>query len=138
MRHKIPQQGLTLVELMIVIAILSIVTAIAIPAYNGYIKTGRDAAARANVEPLRLALEDYFLENNTYVAGTWVPSGTQSLQTGALGWHPDGDENKFNYSVVAAGGSIANGYTITVTHVDDATATVSCTRIQSTGSFNCS
>lgn len=116
--------GYSLVELMIVAAILGILAMIAIPAYQGYIATGRQATARANIEPLRIAIEDYRLDNMaagyTALNGLkWEPGGTKTLETGVLGWKPDGDRDEFNYAVTAT----ATGFTITVTprgHASDA------------------
>jgi len=130
------QKGYTLVELMIVVAVLSIIAAIATPIYNDYIREARLQAVRQNVEPLRLALEDYFLDNQTYVAGTWQPSGGQTLES-ALGWRPDGDGDGYNYTVVAGAGGIAGGYALTVTDINSTAATVTCTRDQAAGSFTC-
>jgi Tfp pilus assembly protein PilE len=109
---------------MIVAAILGILAMLAIPAYKGYISTGRQAAARANIEPLRIAIEDYHLDNMAAGYGAlddkkWEPTGTKDLET-VLGWKPDGDQNQFNYHVTDA---TATGYKITVTpigHTDDA------------------
>lgn len=109
--------GFTLVELMIAVAILTVIAGIAIPAYNGYIREARISAAAANIEPLRIALEDYWLDNATYGTRspeTWVPGGANTLTTGDLGWQPDpGDKNMFSYSVT----SNANSYSISVTHI---------------------
>jgi type IV pilus assembly protein PilE len=102
------QKGFTLVELMITLAVLSIIAAIAIPSYQGYVREGRIQSVRGNVEPLRLALEDYFLENGTYATGEWTVGGTQDLDD-KIGWHPDGDGALYNYTVTASG---ADGCTI--------------------------
>ena len=114
-----PSAGFTLVELMITLAVLTVLAGIAIPAYNGYIRETRLATARTNIEPLRIALEDFWLENSTYGntdgtdrAEVWVPNGANTLTSGSLGWKPDGDEDQFNYSVIAN----ATSYFISVTH----------------------
>ena len=102
-------------ELMIVIAILTVIAGIAIPAYNGYIREARLTAARINIEPLRLALEDYWLDNGEFVADAVWTSGSQTLNSGALGWSPDGDKNSFDYKIERVSGS-NQVVTITVTH----------------------
>ena len=47
MKH--PQQGFTLIELMIVVAIVGILSAIAYPSYAEYIRKGHRADARAGL-----------------------------------------------------------------------------------------
>jgi Tfp pilus assembly protein PilE len=123
---------------MIVVAILSVIAGIAIPLYNAYILEARLQAVRQNVEPLRLALEDFYLDNLTYVTGNWIPGGSTTLEAN-LGWRPDGDADNYSYAVTTptGGGAITTGYTLTVSDASVSAATVTCTRIRATGSFTC-
>jgi len=59
-------KGYTLVELMITIAVVSIITAIAVPMYNGYIREGHFATIRSDMNGLRTPIEDFRLEYGTY------------------------------------------------------------------------
>jgi prepilin-type N-terminal cleavage/methylation domain-containing protein len=60
--------GFTLVELMITIAVIVIIAAIAVPAYNGYIREGHYANIRATINQMRTPIEDSRLENGGYGA----------------------------------------------------------------------
>jgi len=60
------QQAFTLVELLITMAIVSIVSAIAYSSYNGYIEATKVAAARSQIQTLSLLIDDYYLENGYY------------------------------------------------------------------------
>ena len=59
-------QGFTLVELMIVVAIVGILAAIAYPAYSQYILKSRRTDARNAVLDLASRQERFFSVNNTY------------------------------------------------------------------------
>lgn len=92
-------RGFTLIELMIVVAILAIISAIAIPAYTGYITTAKLTEAQNNLAALRLAEEEFFLENNTYFGGATtalVEAASQGLWTATAG---NQGAVAFNYSV---------------------------------------
>ena len=64
------QKGFTLVEMMIVVAVIAILSAIAIPAYNDYIRTSRHTEGINEIAAIQLAQEEFFLENNTYFGPT--------------------------------------------------------------------
>ena len=61
--------GFTLMEIMIAIAILAVVGALAIPAYNGYIREGRKSECNNEITAIMLAQSQFFLENNSYFQG---------------------------------------------------------------------
>jgi prepilin-type N-terminal cleavage/methylation domain-containing protein len=62
-------EGFTLIELMIVIAIIGILAAIAIPQFSAYRVRSFNAAAKADLRNAATAQEAYFADNQTY-AGT--------------------------------------------------------------------
>lgn len=70
-------RGFTLIEVMIVVAIIAILASVALPAYNDYLLRGRLAEAHGELVAMRARLETYFLDNRTYVgacaAGTVAP-----------------------------------------------------------------
>jgi prepilin-type N-terminal cleavage/methylation domain-containing protein len=93
--------GFTIVELMITIAIITSIAAIAIPAYNGYVREGHFTTMRATLNGLRTVIEDYHLENGNYgSAGNLV--GLSAIN-GRFGWNPGGDLGAYTYTVAVTG-----------------------------------
>jgi type IV pilus assembly protein PilE len=66
------QKGFTLIELMIVVAIVGILASVALPAYNDYVTRGKLAEATAGLSNGRIKMEQYFQDNKTY-SGTTTP-----------------------------------------------------------------
>lgn len=64
-------KGFTLVEVIVVVAILGIIAAIAIPMYQNYILSSKEGAARTSLEQFGVLLESYRAER-----GSYPPNGT--------------------------------------------------------------
>ncbi|MBI5918845.1 MAG: prepilin-type N-terminal cleavage/methylation domain-containing protein [Nitrosomonadales bacterium] len=63
------QSGFTLVELLIAVVIVSILGAVAIPAYTDYTKRGKISEATSNLASVRVAMEQYYQDNRSYLNG---------------------------------------------------------------------
>ena len=74
------ERGFSLVELLVVVAIVGILSAIAVPQYSDYVLRGKIAEATATLSEHRVRMEQYFQDNRTYVgacaAGTIAPLPT--------------------------------------------------------------
>ncbi|WP_435366817.1 pilin [Acinetobacter junii] len=67
------QKGFTLIELMIVVAIIGILAAIAIPQYQNYVGRSNIAAAVQTVSANKTGLEEYVMEYGEFPDGTTAP-----------------------------------------------------------------
>ena len=101
-------KGFTLIELMIVVAIIGILAAIAVPNFIKFQCRAKQSEAKGNLKALYVSQEGFRAENDTYTALTSIPAdltGTNAATRGAatnlLGWIPKGQ--KLRYSYVSTG-----------------------------------
>lgn len=95
------QSGFTLVEIMIVVAIVGILSAVAIPMYTSYMARGKLVDAQSALTTARVALEQYYQDNRTY-ANTATKTSPCPAAT-----------SYFSYACTTA----ANSFVVTATNV---------------------
>jgi len=118
MKNSSRESGFTLIELMVVVAVVGILVGIAFPSYQSYIARGKRAEARAEVLKAEGWLERYFTENNRY---SDTPTSTANAAfssrfgvvpaTGATNYNLSLAVTSTTYTVTATrAGSMANDY----------------------------
>lgn len=103
-RESHANSGFTLIELMIVVAIVGMLLAVALPSYRAYIQRGDRAAARAALLEAQQFMERYYSTNNSFT-GAALPSRLVSIPA---------ESPKYTISV---GNLAANTFTLTATPI---------------------
>jgi type IV pilus assembly protein PilE len=98
-------RGFTIIEIMIVVAVIAILAAVAFPSYTSYVMRSKIAEALSNLSDMRVKMEQYFLDNRTYV---------NACQAGTVAPLPSG--KYFTYACTNLTGTT---YTVTATGVGD-------------------
>ncbi|OBT17301.1 prepilin-type N-terminal cleavage/methylation domain-containing protein [Vibrio sp. UCD-FRSSP16_10] len=129
------QKGFTLIELMIVVAIIGVLSAIGVPIYKDYIKKSELASATSTLRGLLTKTELFYLDSGAFPTDlddiNAVSSAAGSL--GAIGINGDSLEFTFDSSDSSlAGASVAftrdadNGWSCTVSGAGDVDAPKGC------------
>ncbi|WP_315653029.1 type IV pilin protein [Roseateles aquae] len=101
------QAGFTLVELMIAVAIVGILTAVALPSYRDYVRRGQLPEGVAALADFRIKLEQYYQDNRKYGTTTCADG------TNAPAWGSFSATSYFTYSCTLS--SSGQGYLLTAT-----------------------
>jgi type IV pilus assembly protein PilE len=117
---RIRMRGVTLIELMIVIIVVAILAAVAIPSYRNYVLRAHRVEAKTALLNLAAAQEKFYLVNNTYAANgvlsTAPPAGLGLPATSENGW----------YTIAIAAGANAATFSATATATGTQTEDEDC------------
>lgn len=115
MRHKI--QGFTLIELMIVVAVIGILAGIALPAYRDYVTRAKITDATSALANLRIKEEQFFQDNRTYAgsdAASPLPCFADTTSSQYFDFSCVGTPDLTTYTLQAVGKGSMAGFTFTL------------------------
>ncbi len=102
--------GFTLIEAMIVVAIVALLASIAMPAYTEYVTRGRLTEAHAGLQTKRVELEQFFQDNRTFAGYDCTTNSTANFNFDCTG-----PQNTTNYTLRAVGVGGAAGFEFRLT-----------------------
>lgn len=109
--------GFTLIEIMITVAIIGILSAIALPAYQRYVNRAACEGAKSGILDMASLVERFRAQNNTYAnAGAAAGMPTQSPESGAAQYTLAMVSDASTYTITATDIGALTGGNITLTN----------------------
>ena len=110
---KATQKGFTLIEIMIVVAIIGILAAIAIPSYVDYVTKASLVDGTNALSSMRSRLEQHFQDNRRYDTVGAFTTPCAASTAGAFAITCVSDATTFTVTATGSGNAASFGYTIT-------------------------
>lgn len=121
------QNGFTLIELMIVVAVMGVLMAIALPSYNDYVVRGKIPDATSALSNKRVQLEQYFQDNRTYVGAPACAADTTTSKYYDFSCPVGTPATATAFTLVAAGKGSMAAFTYTIDQNGTKTSTIAAT-----------
>lgn len=114
----IRQRGFTLIEVMIVVAIIGVIAAIAFPSYQDGVQKSRRSTAQGDLQQLRQAMERHFTKSNfSYLGAATAGANTGAPDPTTFGSTTSPLEGGQPYYNLTLNAPNANSYTLTATPI---------------------
>ena len=76
-QHQAPQDGFTLIEVLVTVAIVAMLAAIAFPAFKSSFASAKNAKCVSNLRQIGVGMSLYVADNNGMLLGAEIPTGTK-------------------------------------------------------------
>lgn len=131
-------RGFTLLELMIVVVVVAILAAIALPSYTDYITRGKFTEAHGQLADVRVKMEQWFMDNRTYLnaagtaCGVTMPAGQAARY---FTYTCAGAAQTYTLTAAGNGGEGLTGISFTVNQANTRATTVTAGSVMANNGY---
>lgn len=123
--------GFTLIEIMVVVVLVGILAAIAIPNYTDYVTRSRLTQATSGLAERRTRMEQFFQDNHTYTGAPLCAADNTGQYFNFTAVCPAQVADPQTYTLTATGKSAMNGFVYAIDAANARTSSADATKVPS-------